>query len=356
MFVDASERVANEQHQTMLMAELDHRVKNILSVVQAIARLSLSSEAGNGGAERLVGRIGALAQSHSLLAGSRWRGARFATLFETAIAPYRTDRTDRIVVEGDDFEVTPKAAQTLALVFHELVTNATKYGALSTENGQVIARWHCPDDADPRCLAFVWHEKGGPRIDAPPDRKGFGSFLIEASLTQELGGHVEMDFAADGLRVTIDLPLDRIGARQDGAGTERRKPEAIPVGDRGTLQGRRVLVVEDEYLIATQTAATLAAAGCGVEGPAGRLDAALGLAVSHDIDAAVLDINLGDEMVWPVARALAARGIPFMFATGYSDILKPPADLASAPRIEKPIDADRLLSCLATILDARQAS
>lgn len=350
LFTDISERKHAEDHQNMLMAELDHRVKNILAVVQSIARQSLGRGAANSSdaAERLVGRINTLARSHALLAGSRWRGAEFGQVLDTAIAAYRG--RGRVVAEGPDLKVTPKAAQTLNLAFHELVTNAAKYGGLSRPEGSVRIDWHLSGSDEDERLTLRWVESGGPPILAAPDRRGFGSTLIEQTLRHELSGEVTLDFAREGLRALIDLPTKRVRART-GKGTPKRRKKAQPIpSEPGSLHEKRVLLVEDEYLVGQETAETLRSAGCDVTGPIGTLPEALRLAVTEDVDAAVLDVNLGGEFVWPAARALKARGIPLVFATGYSDSISTPPGLENIPRIEKPLAPGRVIAALSAAL------
>ncbi|WP_341214409.1 HWE histidine kinase domain-containing protein [uncultured Limimaricola sp.] len=353
---DVTDRKRSEQRQNMLMAELDHRVKNILAVVQSIARQSLarSHEAGAEAADRLVGRISALAQSHSLLAQSRWEGACFEVLVENAVAPYRGDEPGRILIDGPGLRVTPKAAQILTLALHELVTNAAKYGALSRREGRVSARWHLSGEGQERRLIVVWREMDGPPIEGAPQRKGFGSVLIERMLTSDLGGQVTLDYAQSGLRAEIDLPLENL--RAESGQTERSFSPARPLtGDRTSLTGKRVLVVEDEHLVSQETIAALEGAGCVVVGPASTMSEALKMVVTEEFDAAVLDVNLNGTRVWPAAQVLQARGIPFAFATGYSDIIDIPAELAKERWIEKPLDTDRLLQTVAAVFADRVA-
>ena len=350
LFSDVTERKRAEQHQNMLMAELDHRVKNILAVVQSITRQTL----GRGrppapdAAKNLVGRINALARAHDLLASSRWEGARFKDIVESAVAPYRNGWAHRIVAQGSDLKVTPKAAQTLNLAIHELVTNAAKYGALSHDEGHITAEWHLTKDPDDPHLVVTWQEHGGPLIDKPPVRKGFGSLLIEQMLASELDGDVKLDYARDGLRAVMDLPVRTLRASGHGRQTSRPHPEAArPAGDASSLHGKRILLVEDEYLVANAAREALQAAGCEVAGPISSVAEALRVAVTASLDGAVLDINLAGDRVWPAARALQARRIPFVFATGYSDTIDTPPDLQDAKRIEKPATDETLLATLA---------
>jgi PAS domain S-box-containing protein len=211
---DITERKQAEQRQSMLMAELDHRVKNVLAVVQSIARHSLrdGGDVSREVTDRLIGRISALAQSHRLLASGRWEGTHLGEIAEAAVAPYRGENGERIRLGGPGLKVTPKAAQTLALALHELVTNAAKHGALSRAGGRVAAEWQLTGSSDDRRLRFVWSESGGPALDGPPRRKGFGSVLIEQTLGAEFDGEVRLDYAPGGLRAEFDLPLDRLRA------------------------------------------------------------------------------------------------------------------------------------------------
>ncbi len=352
---DVTNRRLSEERQNMLMAELDHRVKNILAVVQAIARQSLGRgrEAGPEAFERLVGRISALAQSHTLLAESRWEGASLDLLVESAVAPYRGDGIGRVLADGPELNVNPKAAQTLTLALHELVTNAAKYGALSRRSGQVAAQWRVSGEGNERRLIFVWQERGGPRIEGPPSRKGFGSILIERVLTSDLGGEVSLDFAPGGLRAVFDLPLENLRTGETEA-VRVFSPAAPLVGDPTVLRGKRVLVAEDEHLVAWETVAALRAAGCLVLGPVTTLREALSVVGTESFDAAVLDVNLNGDLVWPAAQVVQARGIPFVFATGYASRIDIPEVLTGAFWIEKPFPAERLAQALAAAVTDQQ--
>lgn len=349
---DVTERKQAQEHQDMLMAELDHRVKNILAVVQSMIRQSLGrgKAVGPEATDLLVGRLNALAQSHALLARGRWEGARFGDILEAAVAPYRADRETRVTAEGPELSVTPEAAQTLNLAFHELVTNAAKYGALSRKDGRVAARWNVEGDGEDRRLVFIWEEQGGPEIEEAPERKGFGSRLIEQTLAFELDGEVTLDYARDGLLAKIELPLAEIHVDEDRQAVAPRSRMPSATGDPAKLRNKRVLVVEDEHLVAQETVEGLRAAGCKVSGPIATLREALRIAATDDLDAAVLDINLKGDLVWPAAHALRARGIPLIFASGYSDTMMPPPEFRGAVRLEKPARREELLTALAAVV------
>ena len=348
---DISARVRAEEHQRMLMAELDHRVKNVLAVVRAIARQSLAAIDVDA-ADSFSGRLSALARSHELISESHWRGASLKRLVADTIHPYRDVGDETVIIQGRDIQVTPKAAQGLSLVLQELVTNAAKHGALSSEEGRVEVKWSVQSGRDGPRLVLVWRESGGPPIEAPPERTGFGTALIEQTAEYELGGATELRFDPEGLvarleltgTATIGRPLP---APRDGARVASGRGDA-PAPDR--LAGKRVMVAEDQLLIARQAAEILASAGCLVIGPAATLRHARELLQSEPLDAALLDVNLNGELVWPLAEELHERGVPVVFMTGYADAVRRPEALRAAPRLTKPIaDAD-LLAALASVL------
>lgn len=207
--VDITDRKAAEDRQTMLMAELDHRVKNVLAIVQAIARQSLGRDLGEA-ADRFVGRLSALSRSHTLLADNRWEGAGLHALLAEALAPYEPAAGDRLSATGADVKLGPKAAQSLSLALHELVTNAAKYGALSTGEGRLEVTWHWAGAGADRRLHLLWREVGGPAVAGPPARRSFGSRLIELTIAHDLDGEVALDFRPSGLVAEIRVPASAL--------------------------------------------------------------------------------------------------------------------------------------------------
>ena len=188
---------------TILANEVDHRAKNALAVVQSIVRLTRSKNI-DAYRSTVEGRIGALARSHTLLAESRWEGADLLTIMEDEMAPYRTGDAERISVSGPQVMLQPAAAQSLALVIHELATNAVKYGALSSPNGRLSAVFRLRSNS----LDLDWEERGGPEIDEPQTAGGFGTRLISASLEQ-LRGHAEFEWSKPGLKCRLTVPRGR---------------------------------------------------------------------------------------------------------------------------------------------------
>jgi two-component sensor histidine kinase len=207
---DITDRKEAEQRQKLLLDELNHRVKNTLATVQSLATQTLR---GAGSPEQFrrtfEARIVALSKTHDLLTTRNWQGAELEEIVAEQLKPYAMDRT-RLVLEGDAVALTPRAALVLSLVFHELATNAAKYGALSTTAGRLEVRWHTEPGqpgtaAPPDCVKLLWCETGGPPV-TPPQRRGFGSRLIERS-TSELDGAAQLEFDPAGLRYSITVPL-----------------------------------------------------------------------------------------------------------------------------------------------------
>jgi two-component sensor histidine kinase len=197
---DVTDRVLAERQQKLLVDELNHRVKNTLATVQAIAQQTMRSAADPAAFQAAFqSRLLALSQTHDLLTATNWRGAALRDVLMVELEPFEATQHE---LTGADVELTPAEALAFGLVTHELATNAAKYGALSTPGGCVSVDWRVDD----RRLSLTWRERGGPRV-APPERRGFGSRLIERSLQGALAGHANLDFAPDGLTCRIELPL-----------------------------------------------------------------------------------------------------------------------------------------------------
>jgi PAS domain S-box-containing protein len=204
--IDVTDRKRGEEHQRLLIAELDHRVKNVLANVAVVARRT--SERGGSARnfiEALDRRLQSMAEAHSLLSRSRWQGVSLADLVDQELAPFAT--SGNTTVEGPHVGLTATATQAMAMVLHELATNAAKYGALSTPRGRVSVRWAWRSNggAAPAVLSLVWHEEGGPAVTVPA-QTGYGTSIIRDLIPYELGGTVEHEFSPDGVRCTVALP------------------------------------------------------------------------------------------------------------------------------------------------------
>jgi PAS domain S-box-containing protein len=190
---DITERKRAEEHQLLLMRELNHRTKNLLSVVQSIANQTAASNPSDF-AERFSQRIQALSANQDLLVRNEWRGVELEDLVRAQLAHFADLIGERIVIEGPHLSVTPSAAQSIGMALHELATNAGKYGSLSDDHGSVKIDWRLEDGR----FSIGWLERDGPRVE-PPKRRGFGSTMISVVAKASVGGEVELDYASTGV-------------------------------------------------------------------------------------------------------------------------------------------------------------
>jgi two-component sensor histidine kinase len=215
IFNDITERKRHEQHQRLLLNELNHRVKNTLVTVQSMAMQSFRPGCDPEQArQQFEGRLMALSRAHDILTRESWGGAPLEGIVREAIAPYRDQHHDRLHADGPQVWLPPRHALAFAMVLHELGTNAVKYGALSNADGRIDISWATGDS-----LQLRWAESGGPPV-VPPSRRGFGSRLIECGLRHEIDGRVALEFAPAGVVCTIEAPLGGRGAAADLAWVE----------------------------------------------------------------------------------------------------------------------------------------
>lgn len=200
-----AERAKAEEHRALLLREMTHRIKNILAAVQAIANQTFKGQATAESLGSFGSRLQAMAAAHDLLVSRNWSSAELRRTIEAALAPFGADRPGRFSLDGPPVRITAKAALALSLALHELATNAAKYGALSGGEGEVEIRWRLaagPDDT-PERFHLSWTETGGPLVTAP-QRRGFGTRLIETALAGELAARADLAFLPDGLCFTLD--------------------------------------------------------------------------------------------------------------------------------------------------------
>jgi PAS domain S-box-containing protein len=332
--IDITERKQAEERQALLAREVDHRARNALAIIQAIVRLTRAGSISEY-KSTVEGRIMALARAHTLLSESRWNGADFEVLVADELAPYRAHHAARIVTLGPPVSLPPITAQTLALSLHELATNAAKYGALSGEDGTLTVTWELRAGR----LALLWRESGV-RLGEPFTSQGFGLKLISTSVEQQLGGKVSFDWTPRGLRCDIVVPL-REAPIAPGQESSRLKEADEVISPSAKFTDLRVLLVEDESLVSMMMQDVLEDLGCTVNGPYRTVASAVEAAKEEAVDLALLDINLGDELVYPAADALALRGIRFVFLTGYDNDHVDPR-FRYAPVLQKPFDREAL--------------
>ena len=208
MNLDITERKRAETQNELLLHELNHRVKNTLATVVAIAQQTIkTSPSPEDFRQTFLTRIVALSNTHNLVTRAGWRPVALKALVEMELAPFQIDKHQpRWSMAGEDILLEPGTALALGLALHELSTNAAKYGALSAPSGRIEVTWRIANASDGRRLHLTWNEAGGPRV-IPPKRKGFGTRLIEDGLTHELEGIVHIDYDPAGVRCTIAIPL-----------------------------------------------------------------------------------------------------------------------------------------------------
>jgi len=338
---DITDRKTNEEARALLAREVDHRAKNALAVAQALVGLTKADTVEEFG-ESIRGRIASLARAHTLLSQSQWRGAPLDQLIRDEILPYAKE--SQITLEGPEVSCSAAAVQSLSLLFHELATNAVKHGALGSEGGHVEVQWKLASSA----MVLCWKERGGPKV-ASPKRQGFGTKLLRQVTGRQLDADLNFDWNPEGLGVEIRLPRELFLRAGSGSLPDDATPE-LPQA-RATGDERRILVVEDEELVALELSSELSRLGWAIVGPAATLAEAQAL-LSHGVDAAVLDVNLRGRPIYPVAEALRARHVPFLFCTGY-EMVDPEGRFANVPVIRKPAHPAAVSAALSDLLRSR---
>lgn len=212
IFHDITDRKQHEQHLNFVLRELSHRAKNLLTVIQAIARQTARQAASPQDFERRFGeRIQALAQSHDILVEHEWRGATLQELVTTQLSPFAEVRS-RVVTDGPEVLLAPRAAEKIGIALHELATNAMKHGALSVPAGSVNVSWVLQvKDGKPDRLHFEWREQGGPAV-SPPHHEGFGTVVVTRLVPVSLDATANLDFHPQGLTWTMTMPMTDVTA------------------------------------------------------------------------------------------------------------------------------------------------
>jgi PAS domain S-box-containing protein len=346
---DITERKQAAALQRLLFEELNHRVKNTLATIQAIANQSLRRSASPSDfVTSFGGRIHALARAHDLLVRSELKGSDIADVIrEQVLLGPSTD--PRISYGGPSVTLDLRAGVHVALVLHELATNARKYGALSIPGGRLTIEWWV--EATGPELLISWREEGVPHVSAPTSH-GFGTTLIERTIESN-GGTASIRYEAGGVVCEMRLPLPRDHDPRFGEAAPVRFPASrgAPPGLAG-LAGKRILLIEDEPLVAMDLEELIRTAGCRIAATAATVAAAMHAVETTPCDAALLDANLGGESVDEIAAALVRKGIPFAFASGHGAEALPPA-FRDAPILGKPFEPEQVLAVLAALVADR---
>ena len=323
---DITDQKHAEERLKLLMGEVDHRAKNVLAVAQAVVNLT-KGDTVEEYKQAVEGRIAALARAHSLLADTRWEGASVETLVREEVRAFVDEDQRRVTIKGAPLTLKPALAQSLALMLHELTTNAAKYGALSQPDAHLAISWIEQDDG----LVLRWQETGV-FLSKEPGPEGFGSTLLERLTHDFEQSHVERTWKPDGLTVTIALSNTR----------NTQTPSLSTAHSKGQNSAARtptdaILVVEDEVLTAIDLQYRLEDAGRKVLGPAATIDEARKIFETHCPQIALLDANVGGERSYGFALELHEAGVEIIFCTGYEELDDLPEALQGTEVLSKPL-------------------
>ncbi|WP_424973913.1 HWE histidine kinase domain-containing protein [Dinoroseobacter sp. S124A] len=332
-----------QDQQELLIAELNHRVRNILNLIRGLVSQG-QEEAQTVDDYRTVldARVFALARAHDQLTETEWGWVPLRNLVDTEVKAFLTGKEQRVRITGDEIALSPTAFTTLALVLHEMVTNSAKYGALNDSSGSVSIDVALQKDG---VAKLSWREMDGPAVQAPT-RRGFGTTIIERSIPFELKGQAEVRYRMTGLEADFVLPSAHV-----------RKAEITPVSsDAPEVEhvakvqvAGHCLVLEDNMVIALDASDMLSDLGADYVHTSGSVAGGLEIIEKNAIALAVLDVNLGDETSLPVLRKCLELEIPVMLATGYGANEDLVSKFPNVPILKKPYNSDSLKRKLAEL-------
>ncbi len=343
-----ADRTGAAQRKEVLIAELNHRVRNILGLVRGL----ITQTAASAGDLRvfvdgLDDRIRSLARAHDLLTATNFEAASLHDLLRTEVDTY-IQAKGRLILLGPDVILVPKAFSTMALVVHELVTNARKYGALGIPNGQVTIASAVDEIGS---VSVSWRETGGPRV-TPPTRRGFGTTILEQAVPFEVNGTSSAKYLPTGFVLDLVLPAAVAEAAYapatDAVPRHSREADIDQTALANLLNAS--LVVEDNLFIALDVEDMLRALGATTIEVVRSVAEALAAIAERPFSFALLDVNLGDETSLPIARALQIAKIPFAFGTGYGEALAMADIVMDVPVLSKPYHRAALTEILIQLL------
>ncbi|MDY6922685.1 MAG: HWE histidine kinase domain-containing protein [Pseudomonadota bacterium] len=350
-----AERAQASARQELLIAELNHRVRNILGLIRGLIRQSQPTGGDISDFVKVVdGRIHALARAHNQITDDHWGPAPLQALIDAESAAFIDDHQQRIVTGGDAVYLNPQAYTTMALVLHELVTNSNKYGSLSVDGGRVSLDWSRSPVGD---LVIEWREIDGPTV-TPPTRKGFGTTIIDRSVPYDLGGSSTIEYDPEGVRASFRIPARHLSEPRVMPGGPVIKyprpaighPQAVP--DQ-LLDGLDALLVEDSLIIALDAEDIVGRLGAGTITTSATVEGALEHLETQRPAVAMLDINLGDRNSYPIADRLLELGVPFLFATGYGEQADLPDIHRGRPVVQKPYTMENVARVMDDLLNPR---
>lgn len=349
----AEERKRTEVRRKLVNEELNHRVKNILALTKSIVEQSRTgSTSVEAYASAVVGRLQALSFAHDQIT-REGGGGDLRKLVESEVAAYGgVNSSGQSTVDGPTVLLSARAYSSLALVIHELATNAAKYGALSTAEGSVRIAWRMTAQGD---CEITWEERGGAPVKAPT-WSGFGSTLISRVIPFDLGGEAGIEYPPEGVTARFLIPGRHIVDAADADAPAPLDRKSDLAREHARLSGMRVLLVEDQVLIALDAESCLKTLGAAQVLIAPTSEHAVKHINTARPDLAVLDVNLGDHTSAPVAELLRNLGVPFIFATGYGDTVMVPESMRSIPVVRKPYAGAALAAAIALVLKKADGS
>lgn len=350
----ARERKRAQEQQELLIAELNHRVRNILNLIRSLVSQSRSDALSVSSFATIIGgRIAALATAHDNITRQNWSPAPLGALFQSEFEAYSSGKVDRYALKGEEVLIKPEAYTVLALVVHELVTNSAKYGSLVDSNGMIDVETEILRGGD---LQIRWREFGGPPVQ-PPKSRGFGSTIIERSIPFELKGEADLRFKLSGVEADFLIPARYVEPVQQKTSPDASS-EMLDEGSGGsdgaspfkpgadTLLPEHVLVVEDNMIIALEAEDNLKSLGAKKVRVESNCAGALAAISERCPDFAIVDFNLGTESSLPVTRELSRLGVPFVLATGYSEMADQLEEIGAVGIVRKPYGSEDIEAAL----------
>ena len=348
---DVTTRREREEQSLFIMRELDHRVKNLLAIILSIAQITSNSAKDLPSfVDGFTARLNAMSRTHGLLAGQRWNGTSLRRLIEEEVLNHVGP--EQVVMTGPATSVSPAAAQSFGMLFHELTTNALKYGAFSIPGGTVEIRWDI-ETGEHDMLRLEWTERGGPKVKSPT-RTGFGTKVIKRVVGSQLGAETELTWNPEGLVLALRADLSAIQPIREG--TDGQREVTIETASRDSVRGKNVLVLDDEWLIAERHSMALTQAGATVVGPFVDLEQAMAEPVD-DLHCAVLDYSLSKgQTVEPLIQRLSAAGIPIVIVSGFGKDVSLPTREEDWVIVPKPASDDAIVGHAAVAIERQNGA
>ncbi|SHH02812.1 HWE histidine kinase domain-containing protein [Cognatishimia maritima] len=342
-----AERKRAQDQQELLIAELNHRVRNVLNLIRGLVSQGKENvDTVDTFGEILDARIHALSRAHDQLTDYAWDWSPLGLLIRNETDAFLAGKANRVEMSGDYLDLASEAFTCVALVVHELVTNSVKYGSLSDSSGRIEIHTDLLPNGD---AVLLWKEHDGPVVSAPT-RKGFGTTIIEKSIPFELKGSAEVQFDPDGLEAKFVLPREYVRPS-----TKQKLKDAVEhnteVKSDVNLSGR-ALVVEDNMIIAMDAADMLEQLGAEKAETTSTVIEALAQLESNPPNLLLADMNLGKETSDEVVKRAIEMGIPVVLATGFSDTEKLLGQYPQVKLIKKPYAIEQLSAVLATLFPA----